>query len=109
MKKAVVVGGSGFIGSYVAEYLSEAGYQTTIYDRAQSNWLRDDQEMVIGDVLDADKLNSVIAGVEVVYNFAALADLNQAIGKPLETVNINILGNVNVMEACRLSNVKRFI
>jgi len=109
MKKAVVVGGSGFIGSYVADCLSEAGYQTTIYDRAQSNWLRDDQEMLIGNVLDADKLNSVIAGVEVVYNFAALADLNQAIGKPLETVNINILGNVNVMEACRLNDVKRFI
>ena len=109
MKKAVVVGGSGFIGSYVADCLSEAGYQTTIYDRAQSNWLRNDQEMVIGDVLDADKLNSVIAGVEVVYNFAALADLNQAIGKPLETVNINILGNVNVMEACRLNDIKRFI
>jgi len=109
MKKAVVVGGSGFIGSYVADCLSEAGYQTTIYDRAQSNWLRDDQEMLIGNVLDADKLNSVIAGVEVVYNFAALADLNQAIGKPLETVNINILGNVNVMEACRLNDIKRFI
>ena len=101
MKKAVVVGGSGFIGSYVADCLCEAGYQVTIYDRAQSNWLRNDQEMVIGDVLDADKLNSVITGAEVVYNFAALADLNQAIGKPLETVNINILGNVNVMEACR--------
>ena len=61
MKKAVVVGGSGFIGSYVADCLSEAGYQTTIYDRAHSNWLRDDQEMLIGNVLDADKLNSVIS------------------------------------------------
>jgi UDP-glucose 4-epimerase len=109
MKKAVVVGGSGFIGSHVSDCLSEAGYQVTIYDRNQSKWLRSDQEIVIADVLDSNKLNSTIAGAEVVYNFAALADLNQALSQPLNTVNINILGNMNVMEACRLHNVKRFV
>jgi UDP-glucose 4-epimerase len=109
MKKAVVVGGSGFIGSHVADHLSEAGYQVTIYDRDQSKWLRSDQKIVIGDVLDGDKLNSTIAGAEVVYNFAALADLNQALDQPLKTVNINILGNMNVLEACRSHNIKRFI
>ena len=109
MKKAVVVGGSGFIGSHVSDCLSESGYQVTIYDRNQSKWLRSDQEIVIADVLDSNKLNSTIAGAEVVYNFAALADLNQALSQPLNTVNINILGNMNVMEACRLHNVKRFV
>jgi len=42
-------------------------------------------------------------------NFAALADLNQALGNPLDTVNINILGNVNVLEAARSNNVNHFI
>lgn len=109
MKKAVVVGGSGFLGSHVADHLSEAGYLVTVYDREQSKWLRHDQEMVIGDILDADNLNRTIEGADVVYNFAALADLNQALKQPLKTVNINILGNINVMEACRIHNVKRFI
>ena len=109
MKKVVVIGGSGFIGSYVADHLSDAGYQVTIYDYNHSKWLRPDQEMIVGDVLDFDKLNSTIAGAEMVYNFAALADLNQAIKQPLKTVNINILGNVNALEACRIHNVKRFI
>jgi len=109
MKKAVVVGGSGFIGSHVADHLSNAGYQVTIYDYNQSKWLRSDQEIVIGDLFDADKLNCTIEGAEVVYNFAALADLNQALKQPLKTVNINILGNMNVLEACRLHDVKRFI
>jgi UDP-glucose 4-epimerase len=109
MKKAVVVGGSGFIGSHVADYLSEAGYQVTIYDFNESKWARADQVMLVGDILDYDKLSQCIAGADVVYNFAALADLNQALDQPLNTVNINILGNLNVMESCRLHGVSRFI
>ena len=109
ISKVVVVGGSGFIGSHVADYLSDAGYQVTIYDKTKSEWLRNNQEIVIGDVQDSEKLNQTIAGAEVVYNFAALADLNQALEQPLKTVNINILGNLNVLEACRAHGVKRFI
>ena len=109
MKKAVVVGGSGFIGSHVADNLSDAGYQVVIYDKTESKWLREEQQQVIGDVQDAEKLDKVIVGAEVVYNFAALADLNQALEQPLKTVNINILGNIHVMEACRAHSVKRFI
>ena len=109
ISKAVVVGGSGFIGSHVADHLSDIGYQVTIYDRTKSEWLRNNQEIVIGDVQDSEKLNQTIAGAEVVYNFAALADINQALEQPLKTVNINILGNLNVLEACRIHGVKRFI
>jgi len=109
IKKAVVVGGSGFIGSHVADHLSDEGYQVTIYDLTPSPWLRKDQQMAIGDVLDVEKLNDTITGSEVVYNFAALADLNQALEQPLKTVNINILGNLNVLEACHAHGVKRFI
>jgi len=109
MKKAVVVGGSGFIGSHVADHLGDEGYQVTIYDKTQSQWLRNDQKIVIGDIQDSEKLNQTIVGAEVVYNFAALADLNQALEQPLKTVNINILGNINVMEACHAHGVKRFI
>ena len=109
MKKAVVIGGSGFVGSHVADHLSSKGYQVVIYDRSQSQWLQADQEIVISDVLDSEKLNNTISDAEVVYNFAALADINQALAQPLDTVNINILGNLNVLEACRINKVKRFI
>jgi UDP-glucose 4-epimerase len=109
MKKALVVGGSGFIGSHVADCLSEAGYQVTIYDQKQSEWLRFDQCMIVGSVLDVDKLNQATTGAEVVYNFAALADLNQALKQPLKTAHINIVGNLNAMEAARSNKVKRFI
>jgi len=109
MKKAVVIGGSGFIGSHVADQLSNAGYSVSIYDQSPSAWLRDDQTMILGDILDLHMLNQALIGVDVVYNFAALADLNQAVDQPIKTIQINILGNANVMEACRANGVTRFV
>ena len=104
-----VIGGSGFIGSHVADQLSNEGYQVRIFDLKDSPWKKPDQEMVIGDLLDKNILNKAISGAEAVYNFAALADLDQARNKPIETVETNILGNVQVLEACRINAVKRFI
>jgi len=108
-KRVTVIGGSGFLGSHVADALSEAGYHVLILDRYESLWRKSDQEMIIGNIMDLDLLNSVISGCHAVYNFAAIADLDEAITKPVETVEINILGNVNILEACRKYNVERYI
>jgi UDP-glucose 4-epimerase len=107
--KIVVIGGAGFLGSHVSDSLSKSGYQVTILDRVASKWLRSDQKMVIGDISDAALLNKIIAGCHAVYNFAAVADLDEALDKPLETVRINILGNVQVLETCRQNKIPRYI
>ena len=107
--RVCVIGGSGFLGSHVADALSAAGYQVRIYDRMASPWLQNGQEMITGDLLDVKSLNDAVAGCDAVYNFAALADLNEALDKPLETVRVNVLGNVQVLEACRQHKVKRFL
>ena len=104
-----VIGGSGFIGSHVADQLSEEGYQVRIFDLKESPWKKSDQEMIVGDLLDKNILTKAISGAEAVYNFAALADLDKARNMPIETVETNILGNVRVLEACRINSVKRFI
>lgn len=109
MKKVCVVGGSGFLGSHVCDKLSEAGYQVVIYDRVISPWRRTEHTMVVADILDEAALDKAIAGSEAVYNFAAIADLDEAIDKPLETVKINILGNTMVLDACRKNGVKRYV
>jgi len=109
MKQACVIGGSGFLGSHVADQLSDAGYGVRVYDRIASKWLRRDQEMIVGDILDADALRTAVAGCDAVYNFAAIADLNDALDKPLLTVQVNVLGTVNVLEACRVARVPRFV
>ena len=109
MANVCVVGGSGFLGSHVADALTAEGHRVRIYDRIVSPWLHDDQEMVIGDLLDATSLDAAISDCELVYNFAALSDLNQALDKPIETVRVNVLGNAHVLEACCRHDVKRFV
>jgi UDP-glucose 4-epimerase len=104
-----VIGGSGFIGSHVADKLSQEGCHVRIFDRKDSPWKRADQEMIVGNLVDNDLLSKAVAGSDAVYNFAALADLDEARDKPIETVEINIMGNVRVLEACRIHAVKRFI
>lgn len=109
MKKACVIGGAGFLGSHVSDQLSEAGYAVNILDRVASPWLRADQTMIIGDLLDEAALDAAIGGCDAVYNFAAIADLDEALSKPVDTVRVNILGNVQVLEACRRHQVRRFV
>jgi len=109
MKRVCVVGGSGFLGSHVADQLSAAGHEVVIYDRAPSPWLQSGQIMQVGDLLELDSLQDAIKGCDAVYNFAALADLNDALDKPIETIKINVLGNIHVLEACRQQSVKRFL
>jgi UDP-glucose 4-epimerase len=109
MKTACVIGGAGFLGSHVADQLSDAGYVVRVVDRVESRWLREGQQMILADIQDVDALSAAICGCDVVYNFAALADLNDALDKPVQTVKINVLGTVNVLEACRAHGVKRFV
>jgi UDP-glucose 4-epimerase len=109
MKRVCVIGGAGFLGSHVADALSADGHHVRIFDRKVSAWLRDGQEMIIGDLMDVASLEAAVKGSDVVYNFAALADLNQALDKPIETVQIDVLGNAHVLEACRLHGVQRFV
>jgi UDP-glucose 4-epimerase len=109
MKSACVFGGAGFLGSHVADVLTEAGFAVRIYDRVPSPWLQPCQQMVTGDLLDYKAVESAVSGADVVYNFAALADLNEGLTNPLDTIRINILGNAHIMEACRKHNVRRFV
>jgi len=106
---ACVIGGAGFLGSHVADALSDAGYQVRIFDRLRSQWLRPGQQMIVGDILDTEALHAAVMGADVVYNFAALADLNEALAKPVETVRTNVLGGVNVLEGCRRAGVQRVL
>jgi UDP-glucose 4-epimerase len=106
---ATVIGGSGFLGSHVADRLTAAGYAVRVFDRVASPWLQPTQQMLVGDLLDREAVAEAVRGATAVYNFAALADLNEARDKAVETVRVNILGNTYVLDACRAAGVKRFV
>lgn len=107
--KITVFGGAGFLGSHSADKLSEAGHEVTIFDLRPSPWLRPDQKMIVGDILDDGAVSQAVAGADVVYNYAGIADIGDANLRPVDTVTYNVLGNVKVLEASRQAKVKRFI
>jgi UDP-glucose 4-epimerase len=108
-QKVVVVGGSGFFGSHLADTLMDKNYAVTLYDLQPSCWLRAGQDMIIGDIKDEALLTKVIAGADYVYHLAGIADIGRAAANPKETVESNIIGSTNVLEACRKSQVKRIL
>ena len=107
--KIVITGGSGFVGSHVADELSKSGHQVTIFDKKKSKWLRQDQKMCIGNILNTKDLERAIKDADVVFNCAALADIDRALKEPVNTVKVNILGTVKALELCCKYNIKRFI
>lgn len=107
--KVIVFGGSGFLGSHVADALTDARHEVTVFDLRKSQYLKDKQNMVVGDILDERLINKAVAGKDVVYNFAGIADINECIKKPLDAVKYNVLGNSIILEACRKAEIKRYL
>lgn len=110
MKNVVVFGGSGFLGSYVADELTRRGYSVTIADLTSSKYLQSNQKFVKLDVLDIKNIEVILENVDVVYNFVAIANLDDAIHDPINAMKINVMGNLNILEACRNNKkIKRFV
>jgi UDP-glucose 4-epimerase len=110
MKNVIVFGGSGFLGSYVADELTRRNYNVIIADLNKSNYIQKNQSFVKVDILDVDNIINIIKNADIVYNFVAVANLDDAIHDPISTFNINVMGNLNILEACRKNtNIERFI
>ncbi|MDH3745760.1 MAG: NAD(P)-dependent oxidoreductase [Acidobacteriota bacterium] len=109
MKRALVTGGSGFLGSFIADVLTEKGLEVTIFDRQPSPYLGSGQSMVVGDVRNSEALVSAAEGADAVFHFAALADLNEAHARARETTETNILGTVNALQAAQQVGASRFL
>ena len=108
-KRVLVTGSSGFLGSHIADTLTEKGYKVILFDCEPSKWKNSNQEEIIGDILNFDDVCSAIKDCDVVYHFAAQADIDSADKSPIQTLEPNILGTLNVLEAARINNIKRFI
>lgn len=63
--KVVVFGGSGFLGSHVADTSTNSGYDVTIFDRIKSPYINKNQKMVIGNIFNQKQVRDVIKGVIV--------------------------------------------
>ena len=107
--KILVTGGAGFLGSHVSDALSLAGHSVTVFDIQDSPYLRDDQTMVKGDIMDQNLIDQTVSEHDIVYHFAGISDIDECAYQPVETVKYNILGTTHILDACRKSDIKRFI
>ncbi len=107
-KKVVVFGGCGFIGSYVVEELLKNSYDVVVADLNYSKYI-DKKYFVKCDILDEKTVNKIVQGADIVYNFAGFANLDDAIANPKKALELNVIGNINILEACKIHNIKRFV
>ena len=107
--KAIVFGGSGFLGSHVADALTAAGHAVTIFDHRPATHRKPEQTLIQGSMLDMRSVQEAVKGQDVLYNFAGIADIDECLKQPIETVQVNVLGCVNQLEAARQANIKRFV
>lgn len=119
-KRVLVTGAAGFIGSHLVELLVREGYKVRAYVHYNSSgrWSNLAQvepeilrsvEIVPGDVCDGRSVAEAVKGCEMVFHLAALIGIPYSYVAPASYVQTNVIGTLNVLDACRNSGVARMI
>jgi UDP-N-acetylglucosamine 4-epimerase len=114
----LITGGAGFIGSALAEHLSEnAAYRVVIMDDLSTGSLKNiahikDRPNVVFhkmDIRDREACLDACEGIDIVLHHAALGSIPRSIDDPVNTNSVNVTGFLNMLDAARKKNVKRFV
>jgi len=117
-KKILITGATGFIGSHLAEYCVEQGYDVVAFDRYNPNnnwgWLenskyKNDIEVILGDIRDYDSVSKTIKNCSAVFHLAALIGIPYSYVSPLAYIRTNIEGTYNVLEGCKDNNIDQVL
>lgn len=116
-QKAVVTGGTGFIGSHMVDLLVSKGYEVTVIDNLANGRLENIAhhkgaiKFVQADIGDYGMdLDEAFCDADYVFHFAALADIVPSINEPLKYHKANVDGTIRVLEAAKKSkNLKKFV
>ena len=117
MRKVVVTGGAGFIGSHLTEELVKCGYNVTIIDDfstgKQANiekLLKNDSVRLIeGSIMDIDLLQKIFRDVRTVFHVAAIPSVPRSIEAPQPSHHVNATGTLNVLIAAKDNKVSKVI
>ena len=115
--RALVTGGAGFIGSHLVDRLLDSGHEIVAYDdfsTGQERFLERSAgnprfRLIRGDMLDRDALAAAASGVDIVFHFAANADVRFGTDCPERDLQQNAIATFNVLEAMRASGVRRIV
>jgi UDP-glucose 4-epimerase len=115
MTHCLVTGGAGFIGSHLTEALVARGHTVRVLDNLSTGTpanlaaVRDQIELIIGDVTDRDVVRRAVQGVEIIYHQAALVSVPRSIVDPLATHQVCATGTLIVLMAAREAGVRRVV
>lgn len=114
--RIVITGGAGFIGTHLAERLKESA-ELVLFDNLRRDSLSGVPELQKcpavtfknGNILDRKALDAAVEGAGSVLHLAAIAGVSSYYKQPLETLRVNLLGTINVLEAAVAAGVKRLV
>jgi UDP-glucose 4-epimerase len=114
IKRALVTGGAGFIGSNVVKLLREHGALVTVLDNLSSGNRHNldsfqQVSLIEGDVRDEAAVKRAVAGVDVVFHLAASVGNTRSIENPIQDSEINVIGTLHVLEAARQAGVRKVV
>jgi UDP-glucose 4-epimerase len=115
MKKALVTGGAGFIGSHLVDVLVSRGYTVTVLDDLSTGRKEnlknvfDRITFIEGSITDVSVVESVMKGADVVFHQAAVASVPKSIEDPEGTHAINVLGTQNIFKCAAHAGVRRVV
>lgn len=115
MKKVLITGGAGFIGSHTADLLMEQGIAVRVLDNLSSGHRENLPtqhrllEFIQGDICDAAAVNAAMQGVSHCLHLAAQVSVVASLEDPEFSAKQNIVGYVNVLDACRKHGASRLV
>ncbi|NEU76491.1 UDP-glucose 4-epimerase GalE [Hassallia byssoidea VB512170] len=113
MKKVLVTGGAGYIGSHVVRQLGSAGYDVVVYDNCSTGSRTSvlHGELIIGDLADTEHLYQVFAKHQftTVVHFAASLSVPESVVRPLDYYANNTRNTLNLLRCCSVMNVNQII
>jgi UDP-glucose 4-epimerase len=109
MGKAVVTGGSGFLGRHVANAFVAAGYETVVFDAAPLPDVLAGVRLAQGTLLSVEQLQEAFRGADAVAHLAGVGDVYLAAEDPALAASLNVTGSTNVAEACRRQGVRKLV
>lgn len=112
--KILITGGAGFIGSNLAKRLVNDGHSVVVLDSLlRGNKLDKDTyskiQFVKGDVRDLDIVKEASKNCDLIFHFAAVLGVDIVADNPVETMDVEVIGTRNVVEAATLNNVKKIM
>ena len=109
MKRYLVTGSSGFLGSHVVDYLIKEKNKVTCIDIVKTKFQNPKAKYIFDDLNKLEILNKYLKNIDIVVHLAAMSDINKTKKNRIDAINQNIVVTAKILESMKKNNVKKII